>query len=365
MCRRPISIAILTVALTLLATAAAPAAGVPRWRLVAHTGVPDLFAVDALSASSVWAVGSSNNRSSNGQPVAVRWDGRKLRTWSFPWKGDLRGVEAVSENDIWAVGDAADAPLAVHFDGRSWRRVSLPAVANGSLADVTATAPGDVWAVGDVSGRASADRPLVMRFDGRRWRIVGTGTAAPRPARLTSVAGASAGDVWAVGVTGPHLGGAGFGPVVLRWHGRRWTRVSTPIGNGDYQGGSFGALDVAPSGEVWTVVGDTFGGDCCQFLRWSGPGRNILTFYEPGFPGTNSSVFDIAAVSKAGVWAVGGDYNAASDGIPFVAYGNGKSWQNVSTPFSQLKDTWLYAISALSPTEVWAVGENLIARYSS
>jgi hypothetical protein len=360
-CHRPISITTLAVALALLASAAAPAAGTPKWRLVARTGVPVLVAVDALSASSVWAAGSGN-----GRPVVVHWLGGKLTVRSLPWTGArLSGIAALSQSDVWAVGATNDhKPFAVHFDGRSWHRASLPTVTNGALRDVAALAPDDVWAVGH-----AGDGALVLHFDSQQWRIVDTGAAVPRPGELTSIDSASADDVWAFGSTGPHVAQAyGFGPVVLRWHRGRWTRIRTPIGDSAYKGYLNGALDIAPSGEVWAVQAENTGsceGCLPQFLRWSGPARNVRTFYEPDFPGDEPSVYDIAALSRASVWVVGEVYGADSDNyFPLIAHGNGKSWQIQTTPFSGLKNRSLNAISPLSSTDIWAVGDHLIARYS-
>lgn len=341
----------------LLVAAAVRAAGTPKWRLVAHAGVPDLVAVDALSASSVWAAGSRNDR-----PVVVHWVDGKLEVHSFPWKGArLSGVDVGgSAAGVWAVGATAnDKPLAVHFDGRGWTRASLPTVEHGSLADVETVARDDVWAVG-----GAGDGPLVLHFDGRQWKIFDTGAVAPRPCTLTSIDSASADDVWVFGSTGPHVVGAyGFGPVVLRWHGGHWTRVRTPIRDSEYKGYLEGALDVAPSGDVWTVQAENSGscGGCLpQFVRWSGPARNVRTFFEPDFPGDEPSVYGIAAVSRTSAWVVGDDSGTDS----LIAHGNGKSWQIQATPFSGLRNTSLRGISALSPTDIWVVGDHLIARYS-
>jgi hypothetical protein len=365
--RRPISIVLLAGAIGLLCAAAAPGAEAPRWRVVARAGVPSLVAVDALTPFSVWAVGSRDAR-----PVAVRWDGRRLRTWTFAWKGAvLSGVAAVARDDVWAVGAANGRPLAVHVDGRSWKRASLPEVERGSLEAVAAVAGGDLWAVGasgavsDLPGTAVAasarTRPLVLRFDGGRWRIVETGVAGP--GTLTAIDAVSAGDVWAFGVSGPHVSGAyGFGPLVLRWHRQRWTVVPVPVGSSEYKGYAVGALDATPSGTVWTVQSentDSCGGCVPEFARWSGA-RKARADFEPDFPGEAPTVYAIAAIPKGGVWAVG----ELGGGRPLVAYGNGSSWRIVATPFAQLRATPLYAISALSPTEVWVVGRRLIARYS-
>jgi len=362
-------IAILAVAAGVLCTAAAPGADAPRWRVITGAGVPSLVAVDALTSTSVWAVGSRYAR-----PVAVRWDGRRLKTWSFPWKGaELSGVAAVARDDAWAVGAANGRPLAVHFDGRSWQRAPLPEIGTGSLADVAAVATDDVWAVGaagatfrDPAGSIAASaetRALVLHFDGKQWRIVETGSAAPRPSTLTAIGAISAGDIWAFGVTGPHVADAyGFGPVVLRWHQRRWKGVPTSIGQTEYKGYPVGSLDATPAGVVWTVQSentDSCGGCLPEFTRWRGA-RKVRTDFEPDFPGNEPNVYDITAIPAAGVWAVG-----EVDGRrPLVAYGNGRSWRSEPAPFSRLRGTPLYAISALSSTEIWVVGNHLIAGYS-
>lgn len=334
------------------ADTAAQAACTARWHVVARRGVPALAAVAALTATNVWAVGSGNDR-----PVIVHWNGTKLAAQTFPWRGgSFSGLAARSENDVWAVGKADDEPLAVHFDGHRWQRVQLPQVKNTGLADVAALAADDVWAVG--SAGDPGPRPVVMHWDGRRWRLVDLHGAAPR-SELVSIDGVSADKVWAFGYTGPWVGGAyGYGPVVLRWNGSRWTAVPTSIGRADYKDWAYGALDIAPSGEVWISVGEQpdAGGAPPLFIRWSGPTHKVRTSYD--VPADGAAVFDIAAVSKDEVWAVGN--------TPTISHLNAtsRSWQAEPPHLGILKDAELEAISAISPTEIWAVGSNLIVRYS-
>ena len=320
-----------------------------RWHVVARRGVPALEAVAALGSTNVWAVGSGNNR-----PVIVHWNGTKLTTQTFPWKGgSFSGVTARSGNDVWAVGGTDHELLAVHFDGHSWQRVQLPRVKGASLADVTAVAANDVWAVGSVAGDPGP-RAVVMHWDGRLWRVVDLRGAAPR-SELVSIDSVSADDVWAFGYAGPWNYGYGYSPIVLRWNGSRWTRVL--FSKGEYKDWAYGALDIAPSGEVWMGVGEQSdaGGSPPVFVRWSGPTHKARRSYDVPIQGPN--VLDIAAVSRDEVWAVGF--------TPAISHldAKSKSWQAEPHPASP-KDAALNAISAIAPTDIWAVGDHLIVRYS-
>ena len=78
------------------------------------------------------------------------------------------------------------------------------------------------------------------------------------------------------------------------------------------------------------------------------------------FPGNEPTVYGIAAVPEAGVWVVG----VVNGRLPLVAYGNGRSWRIQQTSFSRFRGTPLYALSALSSTEIWVVGNHLLGRDS-
>jgi hypothetical protein len=321
-----------------------PTASAPQWRVVADSGVPALHDVDALTSRNVWVVGSR---------VVMRWNGRKLET-RFRWTsgGELSAVTAVSINDVWVAGsDGGGRPLAVHFDGRGWRRVTLPPVGQGSLADIHAVHSDDVWAVGSGGGDAARERALVMHFDGERWGIVDVHRASPSPSRLYAIDGTAGDDLWVFGSDGPYVAGAyDFDPLLLRWDGCRWARVRSP-GSG-YKGWLFGSLDVSPAGDVWTVQQEfSYGGP--TFVRRSGPTRGVVTVFSPWEDDViGGSDYDLAAVSKTSTWAVG---------EMGMAHWDGRSWRDRPTPKNGAS---LSAVSAISPTEIWSVGDGLIARYS-
>src|SRR5438876_659026 len=112
-----------------------------------------------------WAVVSMvasfyNGMSETSKTLVEHWNGK---TWSqlpspnlkLSYNG-LSSIAAVSKNDIWAVGwattgDTDGDALAMHWDGQAWSMVPVPSPYshNGThLRAVTALSTDDVWAVG-------------------------------------------------------------------------------------------------------------------------------------------------------------------------------------------------------------------------
>jgi len=60
----------------------------------------------------------------------------------------------------------------------------------------------------------------------------------------------------------------------------------------------------------------------------------------------------VAVTSAANAWAVGGTGNPSR---PLIEHWNGKTWQRVPNPYTGPADLW--AVTAASATNVWAVGE--------
>ncbi|MFG2827411.1 hypothetical protein ACGFWI_08110 [Streptomyces sp. NPDC048434] len=192
--------------------------------------VPD--AVTTTSDGKAWTVGRAMSRSiKDGVPAIQSWDGTSWQRQTLPdvGTGELSSVTAVAPDDIWAAGAAyaADATspqtaLLLHWDGTSWKRVTVPGPqkSHNWLGGVTAFASDDIWAVGG-STSGSADRPLAVHWNGTAWTAAKTPDVAD--GRLRAVGKAANGDLWAVGGKGPAT-------VALRWNGKtnQWDTASTP-----------------------------------------------------------------------------------------------------------------------------------------
>src|SRR5262249_17714086 len=122
-----------------------------------------LSGVAAVSASDVWAVGGAGNAVGgfSDSTLVEHWTGTAWKLFSSPnlsaaIRNDLYAVSAISATDIWAVGSYVDSAgsgeftLTEHWNGAGWSIVASPNTAQdgSSLISVSGTAGNDVWAVG-------------------------------------------------------------------------------------------------------------------------------------------------------------------------------------------------------------------------
>jgi hypothetical protein len=153
------------------------------WHLVASPDLSNnnqLNAVSADSKNDAWAVGQ--HYGSTSQTVAEHWNGHAWKIVPSPDPGRvdgkpdgvLLGVTALSPRDAWAVGAYTDSPsgkdqaLLLHWNGTSWRQVTLPHFGPKGepnvLNSISASPAGSVLAAGYYSGHAGAgQQALVFR----------------------------------------------------------------------------------------------------------------------------------------------------------------------------------------------------------
>jgi len=291
-----------------------------------------LDAVDALSATDVWAAGFYDTASSQCRPLLERWNGttwtrvpgpastRPASAAAAPARSAdtvltgtfLQGVSGTSASNAWAVGyDVVASPpvysvsVILHWNGTSWARMPSPEPGGGTnvyLNAVTSLSPTDAWAVGHYTTTAGKTKALAAHWNGTRWTLV----AAPNPANggfldLNGISAASASDIWAVGTYGNQH------TLALHWNGASWTQVATP---------------------------------------------------SPGYSGNTLSA--VAAVSPSTAWAVGSYYVFRPTGaIPvktLLLRWNGTRWIQVATPNPGADVSMLNGVSASSPSNAWAAG---------
>ena len=265
--------------------------------------LPELSDISASSARDVWIVGS----------VAWHWDGNRWRAVPLPtvsgvWS--LSSVVAIRPDDAWAVGSYSGPmqeivgthPLIEHWNGARWSVIPLPFPGAAAFNAVSAEAPNDVWAVGwwvpKGTNRHESDaamRPLVAHWDGQNWHI--TTLSAPKSDLLKDVVALSPSDVW---VAGPGLYSTGT-PIVRHWDGSRWASIRAPFGP-----------------------------------------------HDPNFT--------LTATSATDAWAVGGQ-KVGSHIETIAAHWDGHTWMIAPAP-TQNTDSVLVDVQAISPTDVWALGQS-------
>lgn len=234
-----------------------------------------LNAVDATSATDVWAVGGAGFPHKG---LIVRWNGSRWRAVRNPCGVGLLGVDVISPSDVWAVGAATTC----HFDGAGWQVIPSPQPQGNDIAyvleDVHATGPNDVWAVGHrviIDGEHFDLSAIVEHWDGTEWKL---NTFVPSH-QLDGVVSLAPDDVWAVGTDS-------IRGTVVHFDGNGWALVPSPSPDGSGAladvkaespdhlwavGTSLGRTVVleAPSRFDGTVVGDTNVGGAT--VSWFGP----------------------------------------------------------------------------------------------
>jgi hypothetical protein len=110
---------------------------------LARVGGPDLFGVEAISPSNVWAVGWVRPSNLGWMPLVEHWDGT---SWSKVASPDprlfrnLTAIAAISASNIWAAGTEGIE----NWNGTSWSLVSstpssgVAALSDGTVVVVTA-----------------------------------------------------------------------------------------------------------------------------------------------------------------------------------------------------------------------------------
>jgi hypothetical protein len=217
------------------------------WTVVTPSGVAAgqaLYAVDTVSATESWAVGSGRAvPPAPSLPATIlKWDGT---IWTSVPSGtpagtSLYSIDMLSSTDGWAVGctdptatPPCQIPIIVRWNGLAWSAVTPPSGIYG-LRDVFMLSPTNGWAVGYApSGTVPSGtrQATIIHWDGSQWTSVpGPTVGAPvgTPAVysvLNSVHMVSPTDGWAVGydTTGASPGKS----LIVHWDGLTWNVVAT------------------------------------------------------------------------------------------------------------------------------------------
>jgi hypothetical protein len=297
--------------------------------------------------------------------AVLHWNGTSWAKVMIPVTGvDLSAVDALTPSDVWAAGLAAgkafalEDTLIVHWNGTAWKRVPSPGKSFDtnnvipSLSSVSMDSATDGWAVGGVfNKRTDAVTPLALHWNGTSWQRVTTSPTFD----FTGVTSFSPANATAVGrdLTSSKLGV----PATFHWNGSRWALAADlPVPHGMPASQVSGPLELsAPSAtDMWGVgVGFTSTGVKKNLAwHWNGTRWSVM------FMSLASAPTAVAAISPSNVWAVGSvTINGFGKLAAWSAHWNGTSWARVPTPTPAVSDDVLFDVGAAGPGNVWAVGE--------
>jgi hypothetical protein len=243
----------------------------------------ELNAVGGSSASDLWAVGF-DFEGNIAQGLFAHFNGTTwqaappLTAAGIP---DFTAVSAVSATDVWAVGTSLgvfDSTLAAHWDGHTWQVVTTPCLngtkivlqedacnqSNNQLTGVTAVATNNVWASGYELENSNLHVPYVLHWDGTTWSLIKT----PNPgtshggagSSLFAITALSASDAWVVGHSQP--GNGTITTLTEQFNGSTWSVVPSP--NPGLRGvDSLLGVAGAGGGQLFAVGSDEQSGQCC------------------------------------------------------------------------------------------------------
>lgn len=164
---------------------------------------------------------------------------------------------------------------------------------------------------------------------------------------LDGVVAPTAKDAWAVGFA--RTSGLLFHVLVEHWNGTAWSiHASAPLpASTDTR---LHALAALSSSNVWAVGGRATPASSRSLIEhWNGTSWSIVP--SPSGEPVGSELLGISAVSASDIWAVGAGSGA------LIEHWNGTAWSVVASPllsgFGRLT-----GVAAVSASDVWAVGRD-------
>jgi hypothetical protein len=203
-------------------------------------------------------------------------------------------------------GATPGVPVAVHWNGSSWSRSTLPSGMTGVIGAASAPAGSDIWAVTQAGGN-------ILHWNGTSWTLAHQLTG---DGELTGVTAFSTSDVWV-------FGGPGFGPGLGTWHydGSSWQQLTDPVA-----GGISLASAVSPA-NIWGI-GATANGSQAGIVHYDGSSWQQVT----------ASALDgllfkgILARSAKSIWVTATKQSNGFAG--FLLRFNGSSWSKTRLPWA-------------------------------
>jgi hypothetical protein len=191
-------------------------------------GGASLTSVLDLSPTNAYTIGLTRTSA-----LIEHWNGTSWSAVTLPdpnfFPSSLTGLSA---SDVWMVGAShnkttgANTEEALHFNGTMWTVLAMASagLTNPAFTAATEVGPDDVWAVGsDTVASPVITGTLIEHWNGSTWAVV------PSPNlgdvnRLGAVAGRSSGDAYATGGyeipnTADPIQTSGM---ILRWNGSAW-----------------------------------------------------------------------------------------------------------------------------------------------
>ena len=165
--------------------------GPPTWQVVFEEQPAAILRAWGRSSRDVYVVGADV---ADAGPLALHFDGERWTRLSPPTRGDLWWVQGVGPDDVRMVGDGG---VALKYTPSTGAFEVRPTAETQTLFGVWGSSPDDVWYVGGAPGR---NEGVILRDDGAT--VTDSGFTATASATFFKAHGFAADDVWFVGQQG-------------------------------------------------------------------------------------------------------------------------------------------------------------------
>jgi hypothetical protein len=246
-----------------------------------------------------------------------------------------------------------------------WTVVSAPPTGQAFLLSASTDTNTDGWAVGNVQ-TSGKWMPLIDHWNGSSWtESTAPGYSSDYGATFDGVSALNASDAWAVGYY--YTAANVYYPTTAHWNGTAWTTVPAAectTGGVNVYADLTGVTEISSTDAY--AIGECVSHASQVMEQWNGTAWSMVTLPDPdpSDPGLQQQLYGVSADSATDVWAVGTHLVPTSSGNvfePWSVHWNGTSWAVVSLPaVSSSSPTVMSvprAVDAISPTNVWAVGD--------
>lgn len=183
------------------------------------------------------------------------------------------------------------------------------------------------------------------------WKVVSSPSVNYLENYFNGVSAVSATDAWAVGYTQSNYNV--YRSLAEHWNGKKWSIIATPKLGVQYS--PLYSVSADAANDVWAVgyVAKFRQFSSALIEHWNGTQWSVIS--SPSI-GNGGVLYGVTALSPTNVWAVGAYYNNGNTYV-LIEHWNGTQWSTVPGTSPAPGPDTLRGISAVSANDIWAVGD--------
>ena len=188
------------------------------------------------------------------------------------------------------------------------------------------------------------------------WKLIPGANPSATYNGLRGVAAITTNDVWAVGAYSKTQNT--HQPLIEHWNGTKWSVILSP--SPDLSANLLYGVTAISAQDAWAVgnyFSRTNGAEETLIDHWNGTKWTVAS--NPNPSSSENGLNGVTAVSASNVWAVG-QYipNGGGNTEPLIEHWNGSKWAVVPGPTPGAGAAALLSVAASSANSIWAVGSS-------